>query len=250
VSSRWRSRRRGLCAAAGLAALALGCGDGGGTKRPWFLTVQAQWNDSPSAVDQIGYQLWVDVLWPDRNKDCYPLPPDVQIVVGDQVLTPTIQGDCSSEMLVLANGFQQGGSVTVAVQDRDQVLATGVFDNLFPNVAVTVIDPSAGQPVKAGDPITVALPNPPSMLAGARFYWTETPAGVPPYYTFSPAMIATDGTIQTTAPATGGRALMNIQTIFPGGGNFVSAASCSGFQYCDAVPNWEDAGPVAIDVVP
>ncbi len=241
----------GLLVTACLAGASAAC-DGGETHRPWFLTVEAHWNDSPSTVDQIGYQLWADVLWPDRDKDCYALPADLQIHVGDQILTPMVQGDCSSEMLVFANGFQQGGSVTVSVQDGDQVLGEGVFDNLFPNVGVTVIAPAGGQSVKAGDPITIELPSASSAawLAGARFYWTDTPADVPPYYTFVPATIAADGTtFQTMAPSTTGHALLDVETSFAGG-NFAAATSCSGFQYCDALPNWEDAGPVAIDVIP
>ena len=241
----------GLLVTTCLAGATAGC-DGGEAHRPWFLTVEAHWNDSPSTVDEIGYQLWADVLWPDRDKDCYALPANLQIHVGDQILTPMVQGDCSSEMLVFANGFQQGGAVNVSVRDGEQVLGEGVFDDLFPNVGVTVVTPAGGQPVKAGAPITIELPsaaaNP--TLAGARFYWTDTPADVPPYYTFASATIADDlMTFQTTAPSTTGHAVMDVKAFFPGG-NFVPATSCSGFQYCDALPNWEDAGPVAIDVVP
>jgi len=46
-----------------------------------------------------------------------------------------------------------------------------------------------------------------------------------------------------------GHAVMDVDTLFPGG-NFVAATSCSGFQYCDGLPNWDNAGPVAIDVIP
>lgn len=155
-------------------------------------------------------------------------------------------------MLVLANGFLQAGSVDVTVQAGQQVLAAGVFDDLFPYTAVTVSSPAAGAPVRVGDPIMLALPAPSldSTLAAARFYWTDLPAGAPPYHTFQSATVAAGSTtFQTTAPSTTGHAILNVQGRF-GSANFAPATSCRGFQYCDGLQDWEDAGPVAIDVVP
>jgi hypothetical protein len=241
----------GLLAGAWLAALAAGCG-GGDTHTPSILRVDTEWNDSPSAVDQIGYQLWVDVMWPDRSTQCYALPPNLQIHVGDQVLTPSVSGDCSSEMLVLANGFTQGGPVEVTVQSGEQVLGDGVYDNLFPYAAAAITAPPSGEPVKAGDPITVVVPTPvlDTSLKAALFYWTDTTNGVPPYYTFASATIADDlVTFQTTAPAITGHALIDVEGRF-GTADFVTATSCSGFRTCVGVPTWNHAGPVAIEIVP
>jgi len=241
-----------LGVALALAAVAAGCG-GNDSHTPSDLTVETWWNDSPSAVDQIGYQLAVDLVWGDRSQSCYPLSPNLKLHVNDTVAAPPIEGDCAAESLVLVNGFQ-GGTATVSLQDGDQVLGESVFDGLTPYAGATLVTPAAGQPVKAGDAIAVALPAAPAdpTLAGARFYWTGTPSTVPPYYTYVPGTIAADGTtFQMTAPTTvTGTASVVIQTIFATTGNFVAASSCTGFQFCSGFPNFDMAGPLAIDVVP
>jgi hypothetical protein len=234
-------------------AILFGCGSQGNHLPP-NLTVEAQWNDNPSAVDQIGYQLVVDLVWSDRLEGCFPLSPNLRIHIDDNlVVTPPIEGDCGYESLVIVSGVQTGESTTVTLQDGDQVLGEAIFAGLFPETGTTLITPAAGQAVKAGDPIAIALPVQPADLdlAGARFYWTDTPSTVPPFYSFSGGTISSDGlTFQGTAPATTtGRALVVVQTFF-GDGNFAAPTSCTGFQFCNGLPSFEMAGPVSIDVVP
>jgi hypothetical protein len=231
-----------------------GCGGSAANHVPQYVTVEAQWNDSPSAVDQIGYQLEIDLVWLDRPQGCFPLSPNLGIHIDDTlVVTPPIEGDCASESLVIVGGIQTEGSTTVTLQDGAQVLGEATFDGLFPDTGATVTTPAAGQSVKAGAPIAVALPVPSVHpdLAAARFYWTDTPATVPPFYSFVSGTISTDGsTFQGTAPATTtGQAMVVVESSF-GEGAYISATSCTGFQFCNGVASFEMAGPVSIEVVP
>lgn len=250
-------RRAGRTGLLGLALVGgmvvVGCGGSAENHVPENLTVEAQWNDSPSAVDQIGYQLVVDLVWSDRLQSCFLLSPNLGIHIDDDVVVaPPIEGDCAYESLVIVGGIKTEGSTTVTLQDGDQVLGEAIFDGLFPDTGATVTTPAAGQPVKAGDPIAVALPKPaqPDLVA-ARFYWTDTPSTVPPFYSFVSGTVSADGlTFQGTAPTiTSGRALVVVESSF-GEGNFVAATSCTGFQFCNGLPSFEMAGPVSIDVVP
>jgi hypothetical protein len=232
---------------------AAGCGSEE-SQVPQSLTVEAQWNDSPSTVEQIGYQLVVDLVWSDRLQSCFPLSPTLAIHIDDDlVVSPPIEGDCAYESLVIVTGVQPQGSTTVTLQDGDQVLGAATFVGLFPDAGATVTTPAAGQPVKAGDPIAVALPAPSAdpSIAAARFYWTDTAATVPPFYSFVGGTISADGlTFQGTAPTTAtGRAAVVVESFF-GEGDFNSAISCTGFQFCNGSRSFEMAGPVSIEVVP
>ena len=232
-------------------AAAAGC-DGAENHVPQYLTVQAYWNDSPSTVDQIGYQLWVDLLWPDRREGCYALSPNLAIHIDDDIVVPpAIEGDCGYESLVIVNGVPAQASTTVSLRDGDQVLGEGIFGGLFPFTGATLVTPAAGQPVKAGDPFAIALPTPATMdSVGARFYWTDLPSGVPPSYAWASGTLSADGsTFQGTAPATTGRAIVAVEGIF-GAGDVVAATSCTGFQYCNGSPTADVAGPVSIEVDP
>jgi hypothetical protein len=229
-----------------------GCDGSAMNHVPQSLTIQAQWNDSPSSVDQIGYQLFVDLLWSDRRQGCYPLSPDLAIHIDDTlVVPPAVEGDCGYESLIIVNGVAAQASTTVSLRDGDQVLGEGTFSNLFPYTGATLVTPADGQPVTAGAPFAVALPTPASPdSAGARFYWTDLPSGVPPYYTWASGTLSADGsTFQGTAPATTGQAIVEVEGIF-GQGNYLAATSCTGFQYCNGLPSFEAAGPISIEVDP
>ena len=250
-----RAGRTGLLGLALVGGMVVaGCGGSANNQVPQYLTVEAQWNDSPSAVDQIGYQLIVDLLWTDRGQSCFSLSPNLAIHINDDVVvTPPIEGDCADESLVIVGGIRAEASTTVTLQDGDEVLGESIFDGLFPDTGITVTMPAAGQPVKAGDPIAVALsvPSTDPDLAEARFYWTDTPATVPPFYSFAAGTISADGsTFQGTAPTTAtGQAMLVVESLF-GGGDFISPTSCTGFQFCNGLPSNEMAGPVPIEVVP
>jgi hypothetical protein len=80
----WRRAGRtgllGLAVVGGL--VAAGCGGSADNHVPQYLTVEAQFNDSPSAVDQIGYQLVVDLVWSDRLQGCFPSSPNLAIHIN------------------------------------------------------------------------------------------------------------------------------------------------------------------------
>ncbi len=249
--ARW-TKLLGLVLAGGMAGA--GCGGGGAESHPpQYLTIQAQWNDSPSAVDQIGYQMSVDLVWPDRLQGCYPLPPTLALHIDDDiVVAPPIEGDCADESLTIVNGVAARASTTVSLQDGDQVLAEASFDGLFPYAAATLVAPAAGQAAKAGDPFAIALPVPPVLdTTGAQFYWTDIPSTVPPFYSWAAGTLSADGsTLQGTIPAAAnGHAIVVVKGIF-GQGNDVAAASCTGFQFCNGLPSFEAAGPISLDVEP
>ncbi len=251
--SRRAARLTGLLGLAlvGGAAVA-GCDGSAENHAPQYLTVEAHWNDSPSTVDQIGYQLWVDLLWPDRRQGCYALSPNLAIHIDDDIIVPpAVEGDCGYESLVIVNGVAAQASTTVSLRDGDQVVGNGTFGGLFPFTGANLVTPAAGQPVKAGDPFAIALPTPASPdSAGARFYWTAPPSGVPPFYSWASGTLSADGsTFQGTAPATTGRAIVAVEGIF-GQGNYVAPTSCTGFQYCNGLPSFDVAGPVSIEVDP
>jgi hypothetical protein len=236
----------------GLALALAGCGSSTPSHVPQTLTVAAQWNDSPSAVDQIGYELWIDLLWPDRRTGCYPLSANLEIHINDDlVIAPPIEGDCGYESFVIVPGVQAQASTTVSLQDGDHLLAAATFDGLFPDSGATLVSPAAGQAVKAGDPFTVGLARAATPdVAGARFYWTDTPSTVPPFYSWASGTMSADGlTFQGTAPTTTGQAIVAVEATV-GDGNYIGASSCTGFQYCDGLPTLDVAGPVSIEVAP
>jgi hypothetical protein len=230
---------------------AAACGGGAENHLPQMLRVDAHWNDSPGTVDQIGYQLWVDLLWPDRREACYPLSPNLVIHVDDDiVVTPPIEGDCGYESFMIVNGVQPRASTTVSLLDGDRVLGQGTFDGLFPDSGATLVAPAAGQPVEAGGSFAIALPRRAQLDVGAQFYWTDVAANVPPFYSWASGALSADGlTFEGTAPGTAGHAMVAVDGIF-GEGAFVSPTSCSGFQYCDGFPTADRAGPVSIEVDP
>ena len=84
---------------------------------------------------------------------------------------------------------------------------------------------------------------------GGSFYWRDPPAGVPPFYTFAATKLgAASGTLETQAPMLTGRAALILAAAYRVDVDLVE--SCSGFRYCNAVPNQDTLGPIFLEVVP
>jgi len=235
---------------AALAASAVGCGS---TPVPDMQMMTAVWwNRDPSALGEIGYEVLVDFGWMDRAKDCFPLSPNLKLQVNDREVAPTAAGLCEWDILVRLKGFVQDEPLNIRVSDGDRVLGTALFTGMFPGASAQLISPVGGA-VHAGEKIVVSIPSGvvprAADLFGADFYWRDTPAGVPPFYSFSPAAAGADGgTVETTAPMQTGRAALAIETLYSD--SFVSAQTCEGFTNCYGQPNFDTLGPISIEVVP
>ncbi len=214
------------------------------------LLASARWNDSPSTVDETGYQVLADIGWADRPQSCFSLS-NYRIRINDTEVAPMVYGDCRFDVLVTSGAFQQDVPITVQLKDGDQVLGQAQFEHLFPGANSQLVAPANGQQVAVGDPVVLTLPAPPSNPSSiyAEFYWLDTPATVPPYQTFATGTVSADGsTFQTTAPAITGHAAVVLKAGFDGG--VVGASSCTGFASCAAEPEGQTVGPVFVEVVP
>jgi hypothetical protein len=243
------ARRAALLAAClALAASAAGCGE----DHPNVdLIVRAQWNTDPVSVDQIGYQILVELDWVDRAKGCSPLPSNLNLHVNDFQAVPMIDdGACATGAELAFGPFMSDVPVTVTLQEGDQSIGKAEFDQLFPGLGLGVVSPAGGQ-VNAGGPLVLSLPATPQnpTLVEARFYWLDTPASVPPFYSDVFGSLNNDGqTLPVNAPAQTGQAQVVIQGSFTFGAG--RQVSCTGFQVCSSLTDPETAGPVSIEVVP
>jgi hypothetical protein len=230
-------------------ALAAGCGDNQ-AKLEVDLLAGAQWNENPTSIGEIGYQVVVDVGWPSRPYSCFPLSPDLRIRVNDLEAVPMKTGDCELDVLVRMGAFLADTPITVRLEDGERLVGEARYEGLFPGFGAQLAGTQAAE-VHAGDPIRIALPAPaPDAIIAIPFlYWMNTAPSVPPFHTYVPGSFEADGqTIDLTAPPLTGRAQLVIQSALPGG--FGAAQSCTGFSTCAALPAYETVGPIAVDIVP
>jgi hypothetical protein len=244
VSARWAA----LLALAGFA----GWGCGGGKDPEIRMEVRGVWNEYPGTIAQTGFQLWVDVGYPERRDSCFPLSPDLRVRVNDLEATPSFESDCQWDALTFFGPFDKNVPITVRWQDGDRVLGEAQFENLFPGADAQLVTPAEGNQVKVGEPFAATVPVPldvPDLIA-ADFYWLDTPDDIPPYHTFVAGKLSDDGsTFQAPAPAVTGRAAVVLRTVFANS-SILSAVSCTGFSFCDAWPDDETIGPFYVEVVP
>jgi hypothetical protein len=233
-----------------VAAFGAGCGD---DQQPnVFLQLTSQWNDDPGSIDQIGYQVQVDLTWPDRGTSCAPLPPNLTLHVNDFQAVPMVDnGDCATDALISFGPFLSDVPVTVTLQGGDKTIGQAKFDELFPGMGLAVVSPAGGQ-VHAGDQLVLSLPSTPNdpLLLEAKFYWLDTPASVPPFYSnvYSTDFTIDGQTMSVTTPAQTGHAQLVVQDVL----SDVSGEqlSCTGFQFCTSKTDTQTQGPVAIEVTP
>src|SRR5262245_52602310 len=77
--------RAGFALAFVLAAGVPACGEDGDPEMmvsTWF-----RWNEDPGSVDEIGYQVSVDVGWPSRFESCFDLSPGLHVTVNGSETT-------------------------------------------------------------------------------------------------------------------------------------------------------------------
>lgn len=226
-----------------------GCGSG--AANDLHLLTAVWWNRDPSSADEIGYQVMVDFGWTDRTTSCFPLSPNLALDVNDQKFMPSADGRCQWDILVAAKGFDHDQPLNIRLHNGEQVLGSATYTGMFPGASAQLLSPADGT-VHVGETIVISMPTgitPLNESFGARFYWHDSPAGVPPFHTFMPSALgAASGTIETTAPTLTGSAALVIGAIFPEG--YIGSTSCSGFADCAGMPNNDTLGPIAITVVP
>lgn len=230
------------------AALSAGCGDDQSPKVG--LQMVSIWNGDPLSVGDVGYQMQVYVSWVDRGQDCFKLSSNLLVQVNDFQAVPSFQGDCESTAELAFGPFLTDVPVTVQLKDGGKTLGQAQFDRLFPGMGLQLLSPAGGQ-VRAGDPMTFSLPAAPVLgtTVEVRFYWLDTPASVPPFYSIVSGTVGTDGqTVQIMAPALTGHAQVVTFGPFPEGAG--EQLSCTGFQFCGVQTDTSFQGPVPVEVVP
>jgi hypothetical protein len=238
--------------AACLPALAVAGACGSDAPPPISLLTAAAWNDDPATLAEIGYRVSVDFGWQSRAQSCFSLPTDLTVTMNEREVIPTQLGECVWDILVRFDAVPPDAPVHVRVASGSQVYGEATYDDLFPGFGAQLVPPGDGT-VRSGSQFVVALPPTAVPVAGdlgfGLLYWLDTAPPAVPFYTFAPGMGGSDPqTIEITAPATAGRATLIVKSVFKSA--FGSATSCSGFDHCISLPSSEDAGPLAINVVP
>src|SRR4029077_5536211 len=165
------------------------------------------WNDDPSSLAEIGYQVLVDVGWPDRHQRCFDLPAQFRVTVdGKEAMDIGSGGDCQWDFLFRVGGFWENAPVTVRVLDGERLLGEAIYKNAFPGLKSQLLVPADSR-VQAGGDVTATLPEgfKTPFSQSARFYWRDTPDSVPPFYTFASAAFDPETLILTAkAPSVSG----------------------------------------------
>jgi len=248
------SQRRPLLLGVALVVGVSSAGCSGSDDPTKALLTKAEWKNEPGSAAEIGYWVSVDVGWPSRAEDCFPLSPRVHVTVNDREAGTIHTSDCEWDVLVEAGPFaaDDPGPTAVRLLDGTHLLGEAIYDGLFPGYAAQLLSPADGR-VRTGEQVAVQLaaPLPAEVLFSssgvAKFYWLDPPDSVPPFYSYATAALDTDRlSITVNAPALTGRAAVVIETFDRQLG---SAQSCVGFTSCTAWPS-EMIGPVFVEVIP
>jgi hypothetical protein len=241
-----RSHALALLLAASLAVVA--CDDAGLPEMELLTSVG--WNEAPASVADLGYEVNVDVGWPDRFSSCFSLPGALRVTVNDHETTSLgIMGDCRWDVVFRAERITEPGPVTVRIYDGSRMLGEAVYRDVLRGFDAKLVTSTAGR-VRAGDPVTILVPdNVPVQLPDAMFFWRDSPANVPAFYTRSSAELAPDGlTITTTAPALRGQAGRAALVISTSGAELGATSECVGFEHCTAYVK-HVLGPIEVEVL-
>jgi len=229
-----------------------GCG-GDEARRPLLsVGVGASWSASPATPQDLGYVVTVLFLEvpPPGTSSCSPVPDSTRLSVnGQQLVTVLDDTGCVNTPVALGPSWQVG-RITVEVNEGDQVVSHGEFENLAPGGGATLAMPADGV-VQSGDEIVV-VPTPElptGMLAQsfARFYPLDDAGAWRPSGVLSPgeATRLADG-IHVRVPAFVGRTAV----VFAGMPYVPDPTfSCTGFAVCTAIAD-NTLGPVFVTGVP
>jgi hypothetical protein len=236
-----------------LLGAASGCGDDN-TPLDMRLLTATRWLRDPGAIDEIGYEVHVDIGWPSRGMTCFALSPDLRVTVNDREPVPLVaRADCEWDVLLSLRGFASDTDLTVKLHDGDRLLGEATYTGMFPGFSSwRVVSPADGR-VRAGEPLALAAsPGAPGLFSvnvGAYFHWLDMAGPAPPFNTFVSMMAGPDRlTAEATVPTLTGRALMVVHNVadMP----FGAAASCTGFSFCESWADTSTVGPFAVEVIP
>jgi hypothetical protein len=217
-----------------------------------MLLTAAYWNDDPSTLDDIGYKLHVDIGWVDRAKSCFDLSPDLRVTVNDRETGPIMTGECDFDFLVEARGFRDNGPITVKLHDGDAVLGEATYQGLFAGFTASQSVPPPKATVHTGETFVVSVAEPisPAFPAvGMQFHWLDTPASVPPFYSWVSGKVSADAlSVEVVAPAITGRALLIMS--LAGSRGYEATTACTGFSTCLYWADHDTFGPIPIEVTP
>jgi hypothetical protein len=241
----------GLGLAACLLAAMSGCDDA--PPPDVRLLTRVSWLDDPGSIDEIGYEIGVDVGWHSRPTSCFPLSPDLRVTVNDRQPVPVVaQADCEWDALVTVRGFTADTDVVVKLHDGDRLLGEATYRGMFPAFSAgRVVSPADGR-VRVGEPVTVAVSPGWELFPDGisfNFHWLDMTGPAPPFSTFAFGTVAPDLlSAQATAPPLTGRALLVLDSFRDT--PLILAESCTGFSSCEAVPSPFVIGPMPIEVIP
>jgi hypothetical protein len=234
-----------------LLAAASGCDDA--AQLDVRVLTATRWLDEPGSIDEIGYQVHVDVGWPVRSMTCFPLSPDLRVTVNDREPVPVVaRADCEWDVLVTLRGFASDTDLTVKLHDGERLVGEATYTGMFPGFSSwRLVSPADGR-VRAGEPLAIAAAGDSLLFSdtvGMYFHWLDMAGAAPPFRTFALTTAGPDRrTGEATAPPLIGRALMVVNNVDDLG--YRPATSCTGFSSCQS---WADAstiGPIAIEVIP
>jgi hypothetical protein len=227
---------------------------GSGDTHEMNLLTTAKWNRYPGSVAEIGTWISVDFGWPDRTRDCFPLPSSLRVTVDgmEAEQAHNYGGDCLWDVLFHAGPFLGDGQglTTVRVLDGEELLGQATYSGLYPSLPAQLVNPADGR-VPTGGTVDISLLSP---LPADRhlsdmgmYFWLDPPASVPPYYSYCRTSFAADQqSIAVLTPATTGRAALVITAY----NQFYSEAeSCTGFKSCTGLPS-DALGPFYLEVIP
>jgi len=245
------SVRTWVTLAALLGASAVGCSSPDPDPKVALYT-SVGWNDDPGTLDAIGYQVQVDIGWPDRATDCFALSPDLNVTVNDRAPKAIVAEGCRWDVLTTFDGFLKDEPITIQLKDGARLLAEATYNRPFPGFDMQLVSPADGT-VRSGEKVAVALPEPTfeRPVIGAMFYWRDPPPeGVPPFHSIvhTPGARASQP-IEVTAPTLTGRAWL-VVTAWPYSKSMFGADASSGFESCVITNPELLSGPVAVEVVP
>jgi hypothetical protein len=229
-----------------------GCGDDTSSPDIHLLTA-TRWLDDPRSIDELGYEVQVDIGWPDKAITCAPLSPDLRVTVNDREPLPVVaRADCEWDVLVSLRGFTSDTDLTVKLHDGDRLLGEATYSGMFPGFSSwRLVSPADGR-VRAGESLAIAASSGSALFAeavGMYFHWLDMPGAAPPFYSFVSAKAGPDRLTATAiAPPLTGPALTVVHNV--GDQAFGSAASCTGFSSCGSWPDDSTIGPFAIEVIP
>jgi hypothetical protein len=238
--------------AAGALSFTGGCGGDDPPPLNVDLLVTAAWNDEPSSVDEIGYELSVEAhLW-ERGSNCAPLP-DLRWMVDGVEWAVGPLGACESWIDTDARPVTPGATTVVQLLSGDRVVGEATYSGLFPGAGTTsVLSPPDGR-VRMGETLVVSAPAGLRSGDGRRVSvyvnWLDPAPSVPPFRSYVNGTVTADGTaVEIVAPLITGRAQVTLQSL--SSNDAITTDACTGFSACRALPSTNVIGPVAIEVVP